>query len=670
MAVDYQSCYLCSTPIQGQQNTVSICDYCQESEPALSTGLRAFRDIHFTTQLEPFISGITWFDLRKTAARHNGRSFQREYLPSIGLEQPIKALSEQVQQVGQKPALTFFHLFNAMGEMWAQNEYIGSEAGFPAETIKLGIGIAASSHIEQETSTSLGEFYPDPSGLFSSNTSESIPSESLYGVELHCLVDFLGILFQASNDMSGSFDDFDPMGDLDRVRASVRRANISASDFLYPDYSIKTMERLYTPFNLALLEEFGFDIRDARNYGKQMLEFFYHRRKMLYQSIRWYHADVLRVIGSFWDRRDEIDPEDFSESPHGRERLFAEKKQWAHTLESAERLLWFDKEVLRKWAGIQNKKRFDSFVHRLSISIGESEFRNPFKQLNPLEKHPLLECDGKYLVPLPTHFADTLLNTFYHDLFRINDQIQGDRSQMWGDIIEYWAIDSIQKLFLNEEVFTNVFLGDLETDALLRYKDTLLIFEVKSKQLTKGAFQGDPDAIRNDFSKGIGEASRQLTRRIEYLQNRDDETLESELGIDFQSVEDYLPIGVMSTTYGNLATTEYTRLLDNGYTPYIVSAHHLDLISQVLDTPKEFIQYVEERIQATEKGFFRSVDELDFLGYFIHKGSLRPTFKGVEKLAESNHTEVLNSIAGYREEVEHQLAEDDAYAYIRWLEDI
>lgn len=106
-------CYLCGSPTQDNQSSISICEYCQEVESTLTAGIEAFKEIGFTTQLEPLISGITWFDLRKTAARHNGRSFQREYLPSIEVQQAVEALSQQIQAVGQKSALTYFHLFNA-----------------------------------------------------------------------------------------------------------------------------------------------------------------------------------------------------------------------------------------------------------------------------------------------------------------------------------------------------------------------------------------------------------------------------------------------------------------------------------------------------------------------------------------------------------------------------
>lgn len=661
-------CYLCGGLARGSQYSISICEYCQETEPALASGIEALQEIGFTSQLEPFISGITWFDLRKTAARHTGRSFQREHFHSVKVQQAVEGLSQQIQRVGQKSALTYFHLFNAMGEMWAQNDHLGSATRYPAGTIKLAVGLAASSHIEQETSTTPSEHYPDPSGVFGTDSSAPITSNNLYGVDLHSLIELLGILFQACNNLNDNSEDFDPLKDLDRVRASVRRANISASDFLYSGYSVETMERLYTPFNLALLQEFGFEIRDVRDYSMQMLDFFYHRRKMLYQVIRWYHADVLRVTGSFWERRDEIGTEDFSQSTIGKERLFAEKVQWSHVLDSATRLLWFDEEVLRAWTGAQNLTRFSAFLDRISTEVGEVYFREPYSQLNPLEKHPLVKCDGKYLVPLPTQFADAVLNTFYHDLFEIDDRIQGDRSQIWGDVIEYWAIDSVQKLFPDVEVRTGVDLGDLETDILLQYDDTVVLFEVKSKQLTKESFQGETDAIREDFSKGIGEAASQLSRRIDYLRETDEEALKRELDIDLHQVNEYLPIGVMSTTYGDLATTEYTRLLEGEITPYIVSAHHLDLISRVLETPAEFVLYVRERIKASESGFFVSDDELDFLGYFVRKGDLRPTFKEVEELAESNHTEVLNSIGGFRAEVEDQLADDNAFGYIRWLE--
>lgn len=78
--------------------------------------------------------------------------------------------------------------------MWAQNDHLGTEAGYPDESIKLAIGISASSQIEQQTSTGLGDQYPDLSGVFGTDSSEPITSEDLYDVELHPLIDFLGII--------------------------------------------------------------------------------------------------------------------------------------------------------------------------------------------------------------------------------------------------------------------------------------------------------------------------------------------------------------------------------------------------------------------------------------------------------------------------------------------
>ncbi|WP_317176134.1 hypothetical protein [Halomontanus rarus] len=666
--MEHEPCVLCGSQHPPDHSSISICDGCQVSEPALTAGLRASHEIHFTTQLEPFITGITWFDLRKTAARHNGRVFQREHVHSIKPAKVVDSLSSQIQQVGRRSALTYLHLFHALGELWAQTDFGGAPVGFPSEMIKVGLGLATSSHIKHENTTRVTDFYPDPSGVYSGPATESITAERLYGADLHSLVDLLGILLQAYNDLYENFESFDPMNDLDRVRATVRRAKISASDHLDPAYSLKTMERLYSPFTLAFFDEFGFETRDARRYSDAMLQFFYHRRAMLYQALRWYQADALRAIGSYWRNRNDTSPEVFTTSALGRERRFAEKMQWAHVLDSAERLLWFDADSLRCWAGIQNRSRFDSFLDRISISIGETEFSRLSEHLNPLEKHPIVECEGQYLVPLPTHFAEAMLNTFYFDLLNMDNRIQGDQSQSWGDVIEHWAIDSIQRLFPNAAVLTSVQLGDLETDALVRYGDTLLLFEMKSKQLTKEAFQGDPDAVRADFENGIGGATSQLQRRIEYLQEQDDDELSIELGIDFRQIEQYLPIGVMSTTYGNLATTEYTRLLDSEPIPYIVSAHHLELIAQVLESPDDFVQYVCERIHASDKGFFRTDDELDFLGFYMQRGSLRPTFEAVENLVESDHDEVLNSIAGFRTEIDQHLTDNNSLVSVSWFE--
>lgn len=665
----FTRCYLCGNHSEIGDNEIDICGYCRESEPALTKGFQAVRDIHFTTQLEPFISGVNWFDYRKLAARHNGKSFQRERNPPIEVEKAVEVLSEQIGKVGQKPALTFFHLFHAMGTIWAQSDHLQSEAGFPAETIEMGLGLAVSSHIKETPSKSLLDYYPDPSGVYGT-PGEPANLDEVYGLDVYALIDFLGIFLKAYNNLDQGREDFDPLEDMNRVRASVRRSKISSDTNLPPEFSIDVMDRLYSPFTMTLMEKFGFETRDVRRYAESMLEFFYYRRRLLYQALRWYEADCFRVIGSYWRHSDEITPEDFSESIPGRERLYAEKMSWAYVLYMAEKCLWFDSEELRKWAGIRNKRRFDVFIDRISVSVGEKEFSDVFEHLNPLEECPLVEYEGEYLVPNPTRFADSLMNTFYYDLLNFEETVGGDMTQIWGEVIEYWVTDSIERIFPDTDVLTNVYLGDLETDGLLRYEDTLLIVEAKSKQLTKGAYRGDPNAIKEDFSKGIGGVTDQLTERVTYCRNADEDLFEQEIGIDLGPVENYLPIGVMGTTYEELGTTEYVRLLDNQLTPYVLSAHHLDLVSEVLDSPEQFIQYVKERVEANGKGLFRSADELDFLGYFVQKGTLTPTFKETEKLAETDHTELVNSIGGFRSEVEDQLFSDENYVNIRWLEDI
>lgn len=662
-------CYICGLPTKEGEYRIDICNDCADSEPALSTGLRLFEELHFTTELEPLITGISWFDFRKLSSRHNGRVYQREPVPQIEVEQAVEDLSQQFSQLGRKHALTFLHIYDAMTEMWAQNDYMGTDAGLPSETTKLGVGLAISSHISTKEGGSLLQYYPDPFEIFGEKPPNPVTADQIYGEELFSLIDSLGLMFRAYNQMENDEEDYNPLKDLDRVRASVRRAQIAGSPHVDSTQSVDIMNRLYSLFKLAFLEELGFDFRNAREWANQLLDFFYQRRKMLFQHLRWYHADCLRAIGSYGQHRDIMDPEEFIGTPICRERIRAEKLAWVHVIDAAEKLLWFDRDAFRRWAGIKNQKRFNSFMDRISVSPGEMKFRDLFDDLNPLDKHPLVECGGQFLVPIPAHFGTALMNTFYHDLFDLSNSIRGEWDQKWGDVMEFWAGDSIQKIFSGGTVFlqTNIH-GDLETDALARYNDTLMVFEVKSKQLTKEALEGEPEALKQDFSLGIGEAASQLRERIDVLKNAEsDDVLEEGIELDLGSIDHYLPVVVMSATYQSLATHDYVRLINEDPIPYVVGAHHLEIISQVANGPDWFIKYVKGRIEANKKGLFISGDELDYLGYYLHKGHLRPTFQEVEDIADREDIELFNSIVGFSDAVEERINQSSEI-YLKWLE--
>ena len=70
------------------------------------------------------------------------------------------------------------------------------------------------------------------------------------------------------------------------------------------------------------------------------------------------------------------------------------------------------------------------------------------------------------------------------------------------------------------------------------------------------------------------------------------------------------------------ATAELVRagLLDVSHIPWTVSVHDLDLITQLIDRPAEFLLYLRRRRDPEATVFYTAPDELDLFLYFFEAG--------------------------------------------------
>ncbi|GAH87145.1 unnamed protein product, partial [marine sediment metagenome] len=85
------------------------------------------------------------------------------------------------------------------------------------------------------------------------------------------------------------------------------------------------------------------------------------------------------------------------------------------------------------------------------------------------------------------------------------------------------------------------------------------------------------------------------------------------------SLESFSPL----TTKLKLIKAWNSNLISGNTHPWILSVYDLMILCDWLETPEEFLDYLNHRIENEKKGEIYSSDEVDYLGYYLAFGNLK-----------------------------------------------
>lgn len=364
--------------------------------------------------------------------------------------------------------------------------------------------------------------------------------------------------------------------------------------------------RAYKPWEQEMEELLGFSIEDAVYYTKEITD-------QTTKRLDGGDKDVARWTSSLLEFPQEA-------------------------IEIAADAVWLPEETLVDWCDDTN--RFHSFVDRLSVKPGSiSEFQTPL-DVNPLEKAPLVQYEGDYLLPFPRTVVYALANTFYYDL--IGSKHEGRFHLQFGDWLEEWTVDCLAKIFPPDDIiwnYTYEYDGEeVEGDILILHDDNPLVIECKGKKLRaetrKGNF-GGVDVVKEDIERGIGEAYRQASRLIRGVHSGQINEIrtsdESRIALDADILCDPTSWIVLGESYGSIATRDFAKILDIHPVPYICDIYDLQIVVDVLETPERLLHYIQRRTRQTDVQLRRqsnrypnlktfSSDEIDYLAVYERNG--------------------------------------------------
>ncbi len=254
------------------------------------------------------------------------------------------------------------------------------------------------------------------------------------------------------------------------------------------------------------------------------------------------------------------------------------------------------------------------------------DYRSP-GDFNIARARPIIRRDDKSFI-LFDH--DNLMESLYISPYywMVDTSYKNTASRHRGEFAEQIVYLQLRHVFGERHVFRNVQLKNNaghvhgEIDVLVVFGNRIVVSQVKSKQLTYPARQGDDMAITRDFEKGIQAAYNQCVTTARMIMDGGysyEDRFESKIRIPLPDLKIYL-LCITSDDYPALGyQTEHfleeTHTNDVLKSPFVCDVFCLDTVTELLDSPLRFLSYVDRRLIFRSK--IISEHELTTLGYHL-----------------------------------------------------
>lgn len=192
---------------------------------------------------------------------------------------------------------------------------------------------------------------------------------------------------------------------------------------------------------------------------------------------------------------------------------------------------------------------------------------------------------------------------------------------VFRDGFEYYVPASEAELALADP---KIYTKRVEGDHLIILDDVAVIIEDKAVALSALSRGGKTNRIRTDLTGLITKAAAQAGRLRELIERDGGVRVEAEGWVDLSQVREIHTVAVSLDDLGSVttATIELVRagILEPDNIPWTVSLHDLELISELIERPAEFLLYLRRRLNPNATVMFSASDELDLFLFFFEDG--------------------------------------------------
>ena len=274
-------------------------------------------------------------------------------------------------------------------------------------------------------------------------------------------------------------------------------------------------------------------------------------------------------------------------------------------------------------------------LDKLSVIPGQcNQSLTLISDFNELDVKPLIKLpDQSYLIPINFNLARAIDESPYYWFKDIDEEYFLKKATVnRGMYTEHAVYNQLKKVFGEKNVFIDVEVRKnkgkgvhrkgqnyTDIDVLVLFGNRAIIIQAKSKKLTLLSRQGDLIKLSEDFKQAVQDAYEQgLIARKEMLSG--EAFLTQKDGTPIKLVESLSEVYIITVTTDNYPALAFQiqNLLekeDLDPFPIAINLYDLDLLTEYLSDPFDFLFYVNQRISLANIIFGSS--EVACLGYHL-----------------------------------------------------
>lgn len=440
----------------------------------------------------------------------------------------------------------------------------------------------------------------------------------------------------------GWFFGMEAIEDEDKTKHEIRYSSLMHYLLLrgdsYPTHHIDLVRRIFEPHDRFFKEKYEFSTNDVitwlENLEGQVLAAF-NRHGTFVAKMHEMHGIFKRFV-------DEQGVDSFSSMKECMEayNLLPEVQTKRKELEEAHQKLDYIIFEVKP-----NDELPQRFLDLISSEFGDNTAfalfeKSPGWPTNDsiIYRKPLISHSGKYYC-----FASQIpyrnLISILEALIREKDTVYFETTyqKARGRFLVRKALEYLGTLMpgakIYEELYYPIINGQIkraETDGIVLFDANLFIVEGKAGSFTTPARRGALSRLKRNVTELVDEAYEQALRTRRFISETEKPRFEYENSAEALVIENkhlFKNIYFINVTLENLGhlsahltSLKNLNLIRGKEWPWSVFLNDLRVISEIIETPSEFLVYLQRRLRANDHPQFHTADELDFFMYYLYEG--------------------------------------------------